>query len=513
MALPHWILRSAFAALACWLLFVAWAQQELGAAAPAARGEDAAKRVLVVHAPAAARDAAFAANLAGRFGRAELRSFERYRAGDLARYDAAFVIPADAAAPEALLRDARRSERPLVWMGAADGLFADPAFAAVQGWRPAAAPAEALAVRYRGRDFPRDLRAPAPAAGAAIVDPARASVLAASIDRAGAETPWAVRSGNLFHLAEAPFAYAHEDDRYLVFADLLFDALAPQTAERHRAMARIDDVGPDANPRQIRALADLLAEEGVPFAIAVRESAPARLPDGRLVRVGLGHRPQLVRALHHAVARGAALVAERPSESAVARRIWHRARLDRPSVVVAVPAGGGRDSYGARYGRALIDGEIQFFPYEVVDVAGDLVLPENLGRTASGVEPAWLARGPEALIASAERNLGVRDGSASFSHHWEESPDSLRAVVRGVRALGYRFVGPEGAGRGAPAHAVRAAHRASPVAVAAASWVNALPPLRLPALVALLAGIAAVGLLGEALLRRLDRPALAQRAA
>lgn len=49
-----------------------------------------------------------------------------------------------------------------------------------------------------------------------------------------------------------------EADRVLAFADLLFDALAPQTRERHRALVRLEDINPRRDPRDLRAAADYL---------------------------------------------------------------------------------------------------------------------------------------------------------------------------------------------------------------------------------------------------------------
>ncbi|HEY0012567.1 MAG TPA: hypothetical protein VGB79_06895, partial [Allosphingosinicella sp.] len=98
------------------------------------------------------------------------------------------------------------------------------------------------------------------------------------------------------------------------------------------------------------------------------------------------------------------------------------------------------------------------------------------------------------------RNLAVRDGFASFYFPWYESPESLRAAVRGVKALGYRFVAPGEVVRDAPAHAAGALHRASAIA-SAAGWARALPSLNLTLMVALLALVAAMWLAGETLLK------------
>ena len=57
--------------------------------------------------------------------------------------------------------------------------------------------------------------------------------------------PWAIQAGNRFYLAELPFSYIHEGDRYFVFADLMFDFLnAPARHNSKYALLRIEDIHP-----------------------------------------------------------------------------------------------------------------------------------------------------------------------------------------------------------------------------------------------------------------------------
>ncbi|HEX8525897.1 DUF2334 domain-containing protein [Allosphingosinicella sp.] len=582
MAPHHWILRLAFLGLAVWLVFAAWAQSELRAGASPAGAGSRPRQILVLYqddpAHGADLNATLTANLIGRFGRPVIRSLAEYRSGEMERYDSAFILPAaeGPAPPQALLQDVRASRRPVVWVHhGVEALFADRAFAAASGWAPGSRRAgDYVGVRYKGRDFPRDIRNDAEVVEPRIVDPRRARAFATALGPDGREVPWAVRSGNFVYVLESPFAYAHEDDRYLVFADLLFEILAPDTPERHRAMVRIDQVGPETNPRRIRALAELLAEEKVPFSIAVHDTyrdPEGRNSGGQPLQVTLRERPGLVRALEYSVSLGATLVAHghthqtdhRPNpygrvsgsdyeffaadlrEGAfelkgplpdnmvaqwrdrfeVSRSSWSRAGLAFPEVFTTPHYAASSEAYAAarerfraRYerslyfageshsGRALFaqGWETQFFPFETVDVRGDFIIPENLGFASSARE-GGLERGIERLIASAERNLAVRDGFASFFHHWHEDPEALRAAVRGIKRLGYRFVGPAQVMRDAPAHAPKAHRRPSPLAVAASSWVRALPRIDLAVLVALLALVGAMWLTGEMVLRGLDR--------
>jgi uncharacterized protein YdaL len=137
-------------------------------------------------------------------------------------------------------------------------------------------------------------------------------VLATAVREDGSELPWALRSGALTYVAELPFAYVTESDRYLAFADLLFDALAPETPERHRALVRLEDVTPTADPAQLRALADVLAEEGAPFGIAVvpvyADPLGAYSADGLPETVRMRDAPEVVAALAYMLERGGELV-------------------------------------------------------------------------------------------------------------------------------------------------------------------------------------------------------------
>lgn len=57
--------------------------------------------------------------------------------------------------------------------------------------------------------------------------------------------PYIVRSKNRFFVADVPFAYIHEADRYLVFADVLFDILGAQPRHNGKyAFVRIEDIHP-----------------------------------------------------------------------------------------------------------------------------------------------------------------------------------------------------------------------------------------------------------------------------
>jgi uncharacterized protein YdaL len=86
----------------------------------------------------------------------------------------------------------------------------------------------------------------------------------------------------------------------------------------------------------------------------------------------------------------------------------------------------------------------QFFPYEVHDLYGDTVIPENLGD----YEPTELNNNPprtaQGIIDEAEQNTAVTQGVASFFIHSDYDPLSvLEQIVQGIEADGYTFVSPQ----------------------------------------------------------------------
>jgi uncharacterized protein YdaL len=96
-------------------------------------------------------------------------------------------------------------------------------------------------------------------------------VLATSIqDESGEEIPYALRSGNKFYVADIPFSYVHESDRYLVFSDLLFDILdLPPRHQSRKAVMRIEDVHPLTPVYHLMLIEEVFKTQEVPLHIAL----------------------------------------------------------------------------------------------------------------------------------------------------------------------------------------------------------------------------------------------------
>jgi uncharacterized protein YdaL len=258
--------------------------------------------------------ATMAANLAGHFGRWSAKPVQRYERGELERYAAAIYIGSTFGErlPDAFLDDVLRTSRPVIWAGYNIAQLETRAdsFRSRYGWRSAAVDTSPVsAVRYKGRSLTRWARNRAGIMRYASVDRSRVRVLAKAVRVNGSTFPWALRSRNLTYVGEVPFQYTSETDRVLVFADVLFDALAPRTRERHRALVRLEDINPLSDPRQLRAAADYLHSRRIPFGFGV--SPHYRDPQGREDGpddVRLRDAPEVVAALKYLLRKGGVLV-------------------------------------------------------------------------------------------------------------------------------------------------------------------------------------------------------------
>jgi uncharacterized protein YdaL len=454
------------------------------------------------------------ANLASRFGSWTAHPVTSYTAGELSGYTAVVYMGStyDEPLPVAFLDDVLAAKTPVVW--AYDNIWQLTArqagFQAERGflWRQFDL-ASVAEVRYKDTSLTRDASNAAGIMDSMITDPSRASVLAEAIRADGTSFPWAVRSGNLTYVGEIPLSYMTHDDRYLAFCDLLFDALAPTTATRHRALVRIEDVGPNSDPAELRAVADYLYSQQIPFTVAVypRYRDPEGVNSGGNPQdYTLRQRPKVVSALKYLTSRGGTLlmhgythqysdvmnpydgvsgndfefyaahvdasdrvIYDGPvagdSEAWANSRLtaglleFRRAGLDQPMMfefphyaASAIDYQVVDSRFAIRYDRGLyFPGALtgaapdytrmvgQFFPYQVRDVYGTPIVPENIGNVtaAYNTHPARL---PADLIASAQRNLVIRDGYASFFYHPFLGTGYLQQMVEGVRALGYTFV-------------------------------------------------------------------------
>ncbi len=256
------------------------------------------------------------ANLVSHFGTWKAHPVAAYTAGEMANYKAVVYVGStyDEQVPTVFLTDVLGGTRPVVWMY--DNIWQltaqSPTFASTYGWNWSQFDVSSVAeVRYKNTSLTRYTPNGSGIMSYASVDTTKATVLAQAVRADGTTFPWALRSNNLTYIGEIPYAYTDATDRYLALSDLFFDVLAPATATRHRALVRIEDVGPDADPAELRTVADYLSSAQVPFTVAVypRYRDPKGVyNNGTPVDTTLANTPDVVSALKYMVSKGGTLL-------------------------------------------------------------------------------------------------------------------------------------------------------------------------------------------------------------
>jgi uncharacterized protein YdaL len=259
-------------------------------------------------------NATLTANLVGHFGPWKAEPVTDYQPGELGGYAATIYLGSDygESLPKPFEDDVLRTSRPVIWV--ADNISElerrASDFRTRYGWETSVLDHSAVPeVVYKGRALTRWTHNSDGIMRYAALDPSRVRVLARAVRADGSSFPWAVRSRNLTYVGEMPFTYTSETDRYLVFADLLFDALAPQTRVRHRALIRLEDINPESNPRELRRAAAYLHAQHIPFGFGV--SPEYRDPQGHYgppPQLSLRQSPRVVAALRYLERMGGVLV-------------------------------------------------------------------------------------------------------------------------------------------------------------------------------------------------------------
>ena len=256
------------------------------------------------------------ANLTSHFGDWTAQPVVDYTAGELDAFQAVVYLGStyDEPLPTSFLDDVTATTKPVVWIY--DNIWQltarDPNFAATHGFTWTSFDVSPVSkVNYKGKTFTRDPQNGAGIMGTTISDPSKAAVVGDAVRDDSSTLPWAVKAGNFTYLGEVPYAYMSADDRYVAFSDMLIDVLAPQTVGRHRALVRIEDVGPDADPAELRGITNYLYDKGIPFTVAVypRYRDPNGANTGGVAEdYTLAQRPLVVAELKYMESHGATLL-------------------------------------------------------------------------------------------------------------------------------------------------------------------------------------------------------------
>jgi uncharacterized protein YdaL len=259
-----------------------------------------------------------AVSLASHFGSWTAKPVASYASGDIARFTATIYVGStyDEPIPTAFLDDVLSGSGRVVWIYDNVWQLANRAagFSSSYGFEPDVFDTSAVGeVDYKGTALSRYTANGDGIMTYSVVDASRAVTLATAVRADGTTFPWALRAGNLTYIGENPMSFVTLDDRYLAFADLLFDELAPGTAQRHRALVRIEDIHAMRDPAELRAIADYLSSQNVPFGMSVIPlyKDPLGYYNGGVPEtVGLSDAPDVVAALDYMVQKGGTILSE-----------------------------------------------------------------------------------------------------------------------------------------------------------------------------------------------------------
>ncbi len=262
--------------------------------------------------------ATMAANLVGHFGTYSAEPVSKYTSGQMSQYTAAIYIGStwDEPLPNSFLDDVLNGTTPVLWLNRNIWELTSRATAATfqskYGWMWSQMDqSDVTTIEYKGTSILRDASNPKGIMDYSSVDATKVTVLAQAVRPDGTKFPWALRSGNLTYVGENPLSYITTNDRYLIFSDLLFDLLAPSTPTQHRAMIRLEDVGPDSNAADLRAAADYLSSAGVPFSFGVYSEY--RDPNGvnnggKDTTIHLKDAKDVVSAINYMISKGGTMI-------------------------------------------------------------------------------------------------------------------------------------------------------------------------------------------------------------
>ena len=408
---------------------------------PASYGRDGGASTLVLYDDTGryAQDSAMYAiatgNLLTHFGRTELKPVAQYTDGSLEDYDAAVYIGTDyqATLPADFLEDVRGSEKPVMWLDQNVEELAGPGdeqaarFRAKYGWDPremtSVDSSTVSTVDYRGRALHREaqgtqnLMVPFTGRrdGVEVLATSQCTrgdkaVSCTSSGGTPAPAPWAVRSGNLTYLAEVPLDYIDSNDVYLIYSDLLYDLVGSDARPTKQAAVRLEDVGPESDPEDLRRVADYLASENVPFQVAVIPLQIAKNKDGSdWYGLALQDRPEVVKALKYMQDKGGTLIQHGTTHQMGTGNNPYSGRS-------------GEDYEFYRFGCTTSDSE----PYTFQDCTNDSYITP-VGRTAQDDVSQWKQRLEAGQKAMAEAGLGE---SAIFeTPHYGGSVNSYAAMA------------------------------------------------------------------------------------
>lgn len=239
----------------------------------------------------------FLQNILGHFPKYQqiVSPIELYQKGDIEKCHASFYIGSyfNNQIPADFLKDFTTTQKRVAWMGYSIWQLGAE-FEKIFGYKysrlttldrehldQTGRPSYFKFVHYKGEVFrkygdwskvdPTIFLAPFEQAVLLPVDSSKSQVLAqAEHNFTKEKLPYALQAGNHFYVADVPFSFMHEADRYFVFADLLFDILEEKPHHNGKyAMVRIEDVHPLMPLAELYKATQALKKESVPVNISL----------------------------------------------------------------------------------------------------------------------------------------------------------------------------------------------------------------------------------------------------
>lgn len=249
------------------------------------------------------------------------KPLSQYQAGDTERYDATFYLGSvwGSTLPTAFKDDVMKTTKPVVWFKYNIEQLAWNNRAAFEDhfgltlYGNAQFPTYSQ-VTYKGKQLLRNTIDPELSWMNTIAGTTKGQIVATIADPNDATKwpiPYITRSGNFWYVADIPFSYISEEDRYLAIADMIFDVLGISYTQTKRALVRLEDVSADSDPADLKACADYLAGAGVPFSIALipyYKDPLGIFNNGQPVNTPLSQEKDVVAALKYMISKGGEIV-------------------------------------------------------------------------------------------------------------------------------------------------------------------------------------------------------------
>ncbi|MHC9545008.1 MAG: DUF2334 domain-containing protein [Vulcanimicrobiota bacterium] len=248
-------------------------------------------------------EAVHVSNLIGHFHKdaftADLCSLATYREGTMQHYPFMIFLGSQKETPisEPFLRDVQKYRGTLFWMGAHLETLPE-AHLASHGLTVTGATSPVEYVLYRGARLTNGKPE------IHLISTGKGAKILAWAYKGKDRLPYIVQSGSFWYIADTPFQIEDGPQRYLAFCDILHDFLGVSHKEKHQAVVRIEDVNPTTDPQSIISIADTLSAMKVPFLISL---VPVYTLPSKDKEIRLSEKPELVKALHYAIGKGAAI--------------------------------------------------------------------------------------------------------------------------------------------------------------------------------------------------------------